>query len=190
MIFEADGQFYFALLSVASGFLCGLITFVFEYCSVIKNKIFKYAGAAIRGAIIACLFVFIKERYAFPDLKAYMLFAFFAGFFIYKKTLAKIIAIFWQKIYNIITIKISDWRQKFHDSREKRKNRSRVNGVDGFTSVYIDSGNDLSDDKHKPKKGKNRTTGKTNRAAYGRAKKSDRRYRYLGKQMENRGSGS
>ncbi len=87
MRFEADGQFYYALISVAAGYLCGLITFLFECQSVFKSVVPKIIFSGIRGFLLAAGFVIIKFLCGFPDLRFYMVLCFFIGFIVYKKTI-------------------------------------------------------------------------------------------------------
>ena len=165
MKFEADGQFYYALISVAAGYLCGLITFLFECQSVFKSVVPKIIFSGIRGFLLAAGFVIIKFLCGFPDLRFYMVLCFFIGFIVYKKTIAKVIAKFAEKIYNICIKNLTKWRKRINDTREKKKNSRRKHGGNGIVTVHSFSGHDISNGKHFRKKGKNRTTRQANRSA-------------------------
>ena len=100
MTFKADGQFFYFIISLASGYLCGLATFPFEYFAVIKSKILKFIAAILRGISLAVIYVLIKAHFNFPDLEIYFIAAFLCGFLLYKKTFALIVAFYAEKIYN------------------------------------------------------------------------------------------
>ena len=170
MKFEADGQFYYAIISLATGYLSGVLTFIFEVPRLLKNKIIRLICAIVRAAIAAVLFVAVKYYYNFPDLRFYMPICFLLGFITYKKTFAQIIAIFAEKLYNKLTKNFNLWRKRINDAREKKKNSRRKHGGNGYAAVHSYRGYDISNDKHHREKGKNKSTQQSNRATQRRAK--------------------
>lgn len=186
MNFEADGQLYYACISIACGYIGGLTTFAFEYGEVVRGRITKYIFAIIRAVILAIEYTAIKYLYGFNDVKWYMIVGFLAGFIVYKKTIAKIIANFMQKMYNRLNKVLILWRKRIDDTGQKKKTGHCKHGGNGAIAFYSSCSHDISNDNHKRKKGKDRKSSKPDYATDQRTGRTNRRHRSLGKQLENR----
>ena len=180
MTFKADGQFFYFIISLASGYLCGLATFPFEYFAVIKSKILKFIAAILRGGVLAVIYVLIKAHFNFPDLEIYFIAAFLCGFLLYKKTFALIVAFYAEKIYNKCIKILKHRRKRINDTGQKKKLNRRNNGVDGIAVVHSRRSMAFSVSEHKQQKSKNRRLKKADRGTHRRTESTDRRYRSLG----------
>ena len=99
MTFEQDLQFSYFLLCFAFGYLFGLLTFFLDGFFVEKEiNPFKSALMGGRIALLSFFFVYMKNRYNLGQLRLYMALSCILGFYIYLKTIAKIIAKF--KMFN------------------------------------------------------------------------------------------
>ena len=180
MTFKADGQFFYFIISLASGYLCGLITFPFEYYAVIKNKILKFSGAILRGGALAVIYVLIKAHFRFPDLEIYFIAAFLCGFLLYKKTFALIVAFYAEKIYNKCIKILKHRRKRINGTGQKKKLNRRNHCVNGIAVVHSRRSMAFSVSEHNQQKSKNRRLKKADRGTHRRTESTDRRYRSLG----------
>ena len=92
MTFDAKGQGEYFLLCFALGYIYGIISGVILGEKLFKSSKLTGISKVIRACFFAIFFVFYKNYYNLPSLKAYFLIAYYLGFYIYLKTLAKIIA--------------------------------------------------------------------------------------------------
>ena len=82
------------------------------------------SGSILKPNIfLLTIFIFLKNAYSFGDFRIYMAMACLLGFYIYKKTLGKSIAILLKKLYNSICKRFILWRKKHNDRRKIKKRK-------------------------------------------------------------------
>lgn len=172
MNFEADFQLKYLILFLATGFLSGEITFLFDCISpvVSDSRFLSQFFKCLRLIFLAILFAVFKNFYNFGNFRFYMPIIFLCGFYIYRKTLAKIIAFFCGMLYNKIINSVkkrTHRRKKSNDLRKTKANSRRSNGIGGSSIVYIAGNNDIPDERYSRKRfkrkgieGKNRNSSK------------------------------
>lgn len=157
MSFLATNQPIFALICFSIGFVLGIflspVGFLSFFISSEKHK--KYF-CALELLAVAFLFVFLKNYYQMGEFRVYMGAICLIGFYIYKKTLGKSIAIFLKKLYNILCKRFTFRRKCKNDRRKIKKNSSGDNICGSNPTFYINSGYGLPNGNHKREKSKNR----------------------------------
>lgn len=125
-------------------------------------------------AVAAAFFVFAfgKNYYGLPSLRAYMLFAFFAGFLLLSKICDKKIDFLLSKLYNRLVK--TQRKPKKYENRQAEKDSRLGNGGGRSVAGYIAVDNGLSDSLYKGKGKGNKCAGKRNRAL-GKTKRTNRR---------------
>ena len=179
MTFDAKGQGEYFLLCFALGYIYGIISGVILGEKPFKSSKLTGISKVIRACFFAIFFVFYKNYYNLPSLKAYFLIAYYLGFYIYLKTLAKIIAKIDEKLYNKVKIILLKVRCLYYDARKKKKNSIGNNRIGGAFALSFNSGNGLPNGNYKRQKGKNPKSKRSNRAARKRARNPNRRHRAL-----------
>ena len=179
MTIEAKGQGESFFLCLALGYLFGALSGI-----VFGEKRFKSLKISVllqilKTCFFALFFVCCKNYYNLPSLKVYFLLAYYLGFYIYLKTLAKIIAKFDEKLYNKARIIVLKVGYLYYDARKKKKNSIGNNRVGGATALSFNRGDGLPNGDHKRQKNKNPKPRGANRATRKRAGNPNRRHRAL-----------
>ncbi len=141
----------------------------------LSEQIFRIINAAgYFFAVVAAFFVFAigKNHYGLPSLRAYMLFAFFAGFLLLSKICDKKIDFLSSKLYNKLVK--TQRKPKKYENRQAEKDSRLGNGGSRSVVGYIAVDNGLSDSLYKGKGKGNKRAGKRNRA-FGKTKRTNRR---------------
>ena len=92
---------YFAF-GYAFGVIYGLLTFPFEY---FKSVVFKALVSVILCLLFNILLFCVFVRAGFPNFRLYMPISVIFGFFAERKTLHTVLALFYEKLYNIFARK-------------------------------------------------------------------------------------
>lgn len=120
MEFEAKYHFYYAVIAFSLGVVARGISYIVETpLCFFKIKPLKVAGQISACLIAALLFIFGKNLYNFPPVRAYAVICFLFGFLLISKICDKRIDFFSDRLYNKLKI-------KYLKHREKRKKRIRL----------------------------------------------------------------
>ena len=175
MIFAVQTQPIQIILCFSFGYLSGVVLapfFALGYLS--KIRVIKDICSFLELIFLTIAFVFLKNAYALGEFRAYMGIICLLGFYIYKKTLGKSIAILLKKLYNKASKAFISWRKKLNDRRKSKKNTGGNNFNRRNTTLHFGFHNGLSNGRDKGKKGKNRAVTNGN-SRFGRTKRTNAR---------------
>ncbi len=163
-MFVTLNQFYIFLACVMFGALGGV---VFSLFSIIKyfNKIIvvEIVFDIFCMTILGVAFSIFSFKYAFPNLRVYMLFGVLFGLSMYLKSFHRILAKFTKKVYNITIRKFTKGKGKKNDRNKGKKSDSSVNSGGSVATIYSSYNNGLSNDFNRGKKESHRIPRKSNR---------------------------
>ncbi|MBR2617310.1 MAG: hypothetical protein IKC56_03685 [Clostridia bacterium] len=94
-MFLSAGQFYYAAVSLAVGGICGALHALFP-----KRGVFALLGDALFFFCFTALFLCVEHRFRFPDFRPYMGACAFCGFFLLRKILLQLVALYKKTWYN------------------------------------------------------------------------------------------
>lgn len=126
MLFETLKHFYLFLGGIYFGLIAGIVqdvnVFVLEIFQ--KKRILSIILDVIFSLICVFLFYFCLNVVNFGEFRFFMLFSFFVGYFLERKTLGNLVDFIFQKIYNFIRKITLIVLEKFSKIKFKRKNKS------------------------------------------------------------------
>lgn len=173
MIFHVQNQPIEVVLCFSFGYLSGfLLTPLLLFNSIFKNKIFLAFVSVFEFLCFSLAFVFLKNAYKLGEFRLYMGAICLLGFYIYKKTLGKSIAILLKKLYNKLYKWFTLWRKHHNDRRKIKKNTGCDNVNCHNIIIPIGINNGLPNGYNKGQKGKNRPV-KARNSHFGRAKRTN-----------------
>ena len=163
-MFVTLNQFYIFLACVMFGALGGVF---FSFFGGIKhfiyNKVLDILFDIFCMAILGVAFSVFSFKYAFPNLRVYMLVGVLLGLSMYLKSFHRILAKFTKKVYNITIRKFTKGKERKNDRNKSKKGNSGVNGGGSIATIYSSDNNGLSNDFNRGKKESHRILRKSNR---------------------------
>ena len=157
MIFAVESQPIHIILCFSFGYLSGVILApIFALSGFFKTKIAQEICSFLEFVFLTILFVFLKNAYALGEIRAYMGVICLIGFYVYKKTLGKSIAILLKKLYNNVNKAFISWRKKRDDRRKSKKNTGCNNLDCSNITIYFGFRNGLPNGCNKGQTSKNR----------------------------------
>lgn len=172
MTFEAENQFYYALIC----FSLGVFSRAVGYLPQLPFLFFKSKAINAVGYFLACfcaliIFIIAKNYYRLPSLRAYMAVLFLAGFLLLSKICDKKIAFLLSKLYNKLYNKFKLKPKKLklreadkNDDRKVKKGSGVRHGGGGFAVGYSDIDNGVSNNRNKIERKRNKRARGGNRA--------------------------
>ena len=163
MIFTVQAQPIHIILCFSFGYLSGAILApIFALSYLFKTKIAQEISCFLEFIFLTILFVFLKNAYDLGEIRLYMGIICLLGFYVYKKTLGKSIAILLKKLYNNVNKAFILWRKRLNDRRKSKKNTNGNNFKRCNTTICFGCHNGLWNGCDKGQKGKNRAVGSRN----------------------------
>lgn len=163
MTFEAENQFYYALICFSLGVVSRAVGYLAQTpFLLIKSKVLSAIGYFFACFCALIIFIFAKNYYRLPSLRGYMVALFLAGFALLSKICDKKIAFLFAKLYNKFELKLREFSK--NDYRKTKKGGGVGNCGGSFAVGNFNSGNGLSAGRYKIKRKRNKRNQSGNRA--------------------------
>ena len=157
MTFSVANQPIFCLLFFCAGFCYGLLTaFPFDFVLAnLKSEWLTQILCFLRIVFLAFFFTIYDSYVSAGEIRLYLCLFCLIGFYLYLKTMGKIIANLFKKLYNKCEKGIKQRRKLLNDLRKAKKNNRSGNSVRRIATLHFGGNNDLPNGNHSRQKSAN-----------------------------------
>lgn len=115
------GQFHFFLLCASCGILGGLLYDII-YCLVFPfGRVVHIVGDILFCVLFSGVYILFSTYFGLPPMRFYLIAGLCVGFFLYSKSLHKMVDFFARKVYNSLGKKLKSIKEKLIKKKSLKK---------------------------------------------------------------------